>query len=60
MSLPKRRVSKSKKGMRRSHLRETVPSLSKCSRCGEPKLPHRVCLHCGHYGAREVVKMDEV
>jgi len=62
MAVPKRRVSKSKKGMRRSHLAQQVAqaSLAKCSRCGEPKLPHRVCIHCGYYADKEVIKMDQV
>lgn len=46
--------------MRRSHLGRKPVSLSVCSRCGEPKLPHRVCIHCGYYRDREVVKMDTI
>jgi large subunit ribosomal protein L32 len=32
------------------------PSLSTCPRCGEPRLPHRVCGNCGTYAGREVVQ----
>jgi len=62
MSLPKKRVSKSKRNMRRSHegQRNAMPSLSRCSRCGEAKMPHRVCVHCGHYNDREIIKMEEL
>ncbi len=60
MSLPKRRVSKSKRNMRRSHDALTPKSLAVCPRCNEPKLPHRVCIHCGHYRDREVIKMDKI
>ncbi|MBI4411619.1 MAG: 50S ribosomal protein L32 [Deltaproteobacteria bacterium] len=60
MSLPKRRVSKSKRNMRRSHDRLYSSSLSVCPRCRSPKLPHRVCIHCGYYRDREVIKMDQV
>lgn len=60
MSLPKRRVSKSRRGMRRSHDARKPKSLGICPRCNEPKLPHRVCIHCGHYRDREVVTMDSL
>lgn len=32
------------------------PSLSLCPQCKRPKLPHRVCIHCGFYKGREIVK----
>ncbi len=46
--------------MRRSHLAQEnpAPGLSVCPRCKEPKLPHRVCVTCGHYGKREVINME--
>ncbi|OGQ07247.1 MAG: 50S ribosomal protein L32 [Deltaproteobacteria bacterium RIFCSPLOWO2_12_FULL_40_28] len=61
MSLPKKKVSKSKQRMRRSHLNQRVgsPSIAVCSRCGTPKLSHRVCESCGYYNGVEVVKKDE-
>lgn len=60
MAPPKKKTSKSRQGLRRSHLRQEMarPSLSVCPRCKEPKLPHRVCIHCGYYRDREVIKMD--
>ena len=55
MAVPKERTSRSKRGMRRAHHdRMTPPNVSKCSRCDEAKLPHRVCPSCGYYGGREV------
>lgn len=61
MAVPKRKKSKSRRDMRRAHWKRAgkPPSLSKCPRCGQPKLPHRVCIHCGYYRDQEVVKMDE-
>ncbi len=26
-----------------------------CAKCGEPKLPHRVCHNCGTYNSRQVI-----
>ena len=33
------------------------PGLSECPNCHEPKVPHRVCPHCGQYKGREVVEV---
>lgn len=32
--------------------------LSTCPQCKQPKLPHRVCIHCGFYKGREIIKMS--
>ncbi|MEL6177370.1 MAG: 50S ribosomal protein L32 [Myxococcota bacterium] len=54
MAVPKRRKSKSRSRHRRSqHDKMTAPTLTFCSDCGEPKLPHRVCLSCGKYNGRQ-------
>lgn len=47
MQVPKKKTSKSKRDMRRSHHALTPVSYSKCANCGEPKLPHHVCSSCG-------------
>jgi large subunit ribosomal protein L32 len=30
-----------------------------CPHCHEPKLPHRVCLHCGYYAGKEVLFIEK-
>ncbi len=50
MAHPKRRTSKSRKGLRRSHLNLRVSPPNHCPRCGAASRPHRVCDNCGHYG----------
>lgn len=55
MAVPFRRVSKSKKHMRRSHLALNVPGMITCPNCGELTLAHRVCSNCGFYKGKQVV-----
>ncbi|MBD3308617.1 50S ribosomal protein L32 [candidate division KSB3 bacterium] len=59
MAVPKRKTSKSRRNMRRSHHALTIPKLSICSDCGEYKRPHIVCPHCGMYKGRQVITMKE-
>ncbi|TAL38711.1 MAG: 50S ribosomal protein L32 [Spirochaetes bacterium] len=49
MAVPKRRKSKSKSRMRRSHDAIGAPNLRPCPKCGAYALPHRVCPSCGYY-----------
>ncbi|MDR1832120.1 MAG: 50S ribosomal protein L32 [Fusobacteriaceae bacterium] len=56
MAVPKKKTSKAKKNMRRSHDAITVTGISVCEKCGAPKRSHRVCLSCGDYNGREVLK----
>lgn len=60
MAVPKRKKSKARRDQRRAHIKVTTSSLSRCSKCQEPKLPHFVCPSCGHYKGREVIAVEEV
>jgi large subunit ribosomal protein L32 len=53
--LPKQRISRGRKNRRRAHHALKPKQLVQCSNCGEKRLPHRVCSHCGYYRGREVV-----
>lgn len=55
MAVPKHKVSRSKRNMRRSHDKAKVFATVECSNCGEMKLPHHVCQACGHYNGRAVI-----
>jgi large subunit ribosomal protein L32 len=55
MAVPKRKVSKSRRNMRRSHHRLRAVNLGECPNCGELKLAHHICQACGHYNGREVI-----
>ncbi len=50
-ALPKRKISKARKGRRRAHSALNKPALSKCPKCGKPKRPHFECAFCGYYGS---------
>ncbi|HWP51774.1 MAG TPA: 50S ribosomal protein L32 [Clostridia bacterium] len=59
MAVPKKKVSKARRDKRRSSVwKLDAPALSKCTQCGELKMPHRVCPVCGFYKGKEVVKVE--
>lgn len=59
MAVPFRRTSKTKKRMRRTHLKKTVPGMTTCPNCGASLKPHRVCTECGYYKNKEVIAKSE-
>jgi large subunit ribosomal protein L32 len=59
MAVPKRKISKSRRDMRRAHDRLRPVGSIECPNCGELKLPHHICKSCGHYGGREVMPQEE-
>jgi large subunit ribosomal protein L32 len=60
MAVPKRRQSKSRSAIRRAQvMKQPVPHVIPCPRCGEPRLPHRACSDCGFYKGRTAVAVKE-
>ncbi len=59
MAVPKKKTSKSKRDMRRSHHAIKMPNVSRCPKCQEPVLSHHVCPSCGTYRGREIIKIKE-
>ncbi|HPE68482.1 MAG TPA: 50S ribosomal protein L32 [Thermotogota bacterium] len=60
MAVPTKKSSRCRTGHRRAKIYRAVRSTSsKCPNCGEPKLPHRVCLHCGYYSGKQVIEFEE-
>ena len=55
MAVPKKKVSPSRRGMRRSHHALKPEAHAECPNCGELRRPHHICPSCGHYAGREVV-----
>lgn len=55
MANPKRRHSKTRGKLRRTHYKMTVPNASACAQCGGPRVPHRICATCGTYKGKEII-----
>ena len=57
-AVPFRRTSKTKKRMRRTHLKKEVGTITTCPKCGAPLRPHRACAKCGYYKGKEVINTN--
>lgn len=60
MAVPKKKVSKARRDKRRSqNSKLTAPTMTKCPKCGEYNLNHRVCGNCGNYDGEEIIKVAD-
>ena len=60
MAVPKKKVSSARRDKRRSaNWRLEQPNLTKCPKCGEYNLNHRVCASCGYYNGEEIIHVEE-
>ncbi len=59
MAVPKSKISKSRRNMRRAHDSLTAANVAECPNCGEIKRPHHVCGACGYYRDREITDAAE-
>lgn len=58
MALPKKKTSRSKRGMRRSHDGLAIPNPVYCE-CGELTRSHRICSACGTYkGVKRIISKE--
>ncbi|MDR1908034.1 MAG: 50S ribosomal protein L32 [Holosporales bacterium] len=59
MAVPKKKTSKSRRDMRRSH--DGLPSINAaaCPNCGAMRLSHHACPSCGWYNKKQVVKVSK-
>ncbi len=57
MAVPQRRISKTRKRLRRTHFKLSVSGLVTCSHCGAMIKAHHVCPKCGYYGGKAVLKV---
>jgi len=58
-ALPKRKVSRHRRGNRRQHLALTAPDLVTCPRCGKLMKNHLPCKNCGTYRGRQVIQIAQ-
>ena len=58
MAVPKRKMSKMKKRMRKAANRYEGVQATFCSACNAPALPHRVCPSCGTYKGKQVITVE--
>lgn len=59
MAVPFRKVSKTRRDMRRTHYKITASGLVECSNCGAMIRPHRACPKCGFYKGVSTSKETE-
>lgn len=52
MAVPQRRISKTRKRLRRTHFKLQVEGLVTCPNCGETIKAHHVCPKCGYYAGK--------
>lgn len=58
MAVPFRKVSKTRKRMRRTHYKIEENGTTKCSNCNAVIRPHRVCPECGYYKGKKVLSKE--
>jgi large subunit ribosomal protein L32 len=59
MPNPTSRHSRSRRDKRRANWKVSMPNITLCPECQEPKLPHRVCLSCGSYNGKKILEVIE-
>tara|TARA_Y100000590_G_C15007311_1_gene746210 strand:- start:156 stop:335 length:180 start_codon:yes stop_codon:yes gene_type:complete len=59
MAVPKRKTSKSRRNMRRSHIKFLHKNIVEDKKTGEYRLPHHVDLKTGFYKGRQVFEPKE-
>ena len=59
MAVPKRKTSKSKRNMRRSHKSINQINIIEDKDSGEPRLSHRIDLSTGMYKGRQIINKKE-
>ncbi|MBI4229338.1 MAG: 50S ribosomal protein L32 [Planctomycetes bacterium] len=59
MAQPKRKLTGSRRGMRRSQTALRPPGMALCPRCKNVKRPHAICPVCGTYAGKQVVEVEE-
>ena len=59
MGVPKSKITRSKRGLRRAHDGIISGQYGECSNCGELKLSHHVCQSCGYYNKKLIIRSKD-
>ena len=60
MAVPKHKVSKSRRNMRRANnFKAPSVTLTECPQCHTPVRSHCVCKNCGHYNGARRIEIQE-
>ncbi|MEI6040243.1 MAG: 50S ribosomal protein L32 [Candidatus Berkelbacteria bacterium] len=59
MAEPKKRLTSTRSGNRRSHLEAKAKSLAVCKECKSPVLSHHICGKCGFYNGQDVLEIEK-
>lgn len=60
MALQKRRLGPARIRQRRSAWMRNAankPLVQNCPECGNPRIPHRVCMSCGTYAREKIIEV---
>ena len=60
MAVPQRRISKTRKRLRRTHFKLSVTGLVTCPNCGALIKSHTVCPKCGSYNGKVVMSKGKL
>lgn len=59
MPQPKKKMSNTRSGNRRSQIRLQEVTLISCAKCKSPIPQHQVCAVCGYYGDKKVIDLEK-
>lgn len=61
MAVPKYKTSKARTRRRRAqNMKLELPTLIECANCGNRVLMHHVCMKCGYYRGKQILKPEEL
>jgi len=58
VALPKKKISSSRRGQRRSHDHIKPLPMMNCPQCRQRKPTHMVCPSCGTYNGIDILRLD--
>ena len=58
-ALPKKKLSKARKGKRLASKKYNLPKLVDCKQCHKPYISHHICPNCGYYNKNKFLEIKE-